>query len=100
MARYNDKIFKCESKFLYPGRYPGFWEVPMLQLKDTTAPCSMFDACHRFSSNTADGVFEFFKTNFDRHYETSTAPFPLFAHASWMMHPAFNFRKQGKTEKN
>ncbi|XP_066913537.1 chitin deacetylase 8-like [Clytia hemisphaerica] len=86
----NCVISPCPSR-----RYPGFWEVPMLQLKDITATCSMFDACHRFSSNTPDGVFEFFKTNFDRHYETSMAPFPLFAHAAWMMHPAFDFRKQG-----
>uniref|UniRef100_A0A7M5ULY8 Chitin-binding type-2 domain-containing protein n=1 Tax=Clytia hemisphaerica TaxID=252671 RepID=A0A7M5ULY8_9CNID len=75
--------------------FPGLWEIPMLQMRDTAATCSMFDACHRYSSQTEDGVFEFFKTNFDRHYETYTAPFPLFTHASWMMHPAFAFRKNG-----
>ena len=67
----------------------------MLQLKDTGSSCSMFDACHRFSSQTVDGVYEFFVDNFKRHFSQSSAPFPLFTHASWMMHEAYEYRKQG-----
>lgn len=67
----------------------------MLQMQDTGATCSMFDACHRFKSQTADGVFDFFKTNFERHFSASSAPFPMFAHAGWMMHHAYLYRKEG-----
>jgi hypothetical protein len=68
----------------------------MLLLEDTTAECSMFDACVRYSSNTKEGVFDFFKTNFERHYRSSSAPFPMFTHAAWMQHIAFKYRKEGR----
>lgn len=56
--------------------------------------CSMFDGCHRYPS-TEKGVYEFFKKNFDRHFKKSTAPFPMFGHAAWMTHAAYDYRKIG-----
>jgi len=59
---------------------------------DERYTCHLFHVWCLFQK---EGVFEFFKTNFDRHYAASSAPFPMFTHASWMMHRAFDFRKQG-----
>ena len=83
------------SMLAFIGSFPGLWEVPMIQMIDTSSTCSMFDGCHRYSSLTKEGVFDFFKTNFDRHYAASSAPFPLFTHAAWMMHPAYKYIKEG-----
>lgn len=79
----------------YLSNYPVLWEVPLLTQTDDEAHCSMFDACHRYLM-TEDDVYNFFKSNFDRHFKEPNAPFPMFGHASWMIHPALNFRKRGE----
>lgn len=72
--------------------------MPLIQLRDTLATCDMFDQCHRYKESTPDGVYEFFKENFDRHYKLSRAPFPLFGHFSWVGagHASLEFKKLGK----
>ncbi len=43
----------------------------------------MADFCIPYPE-TSEDTFDYFKTNFDRHYKTNKAPFPLFLHASWL----------------
>jgi len=74
--------------------YNGLWEVPMLSQVDDSSSCSMFDACHRYKS-TVNEVYMFFKKNFDRHFSKTSAPFPMFGHASWVMHYTWQYREEG-----
>ena len=42
----------------------------------------MFDAC--WSSPTSErDVLQFWENNFERHNQSSRAPFPMFGHLSW-----------------
>lgn len=72
--------------------------MPLVQLRDTLVTCDMFDQCHRYVEDTPDGVYEFFKENFDRHYKLSRSPLPLFGHFSWVGagHVALQYKKEGK----
>lgn len=57
--------------------------------------CSMFDECGR-TFTAEDEVYQFFKDNFNRHFQNSRAPFPLYGHARWMLNSRNAFRKAGK----
>ena len=62
--------------------FPGLWEVPMIDYIDLKGkPCNMIDGC----SAPADGpeTYELLSRNFDRHYNSNRAPFPMFMHAVW-----------------
>lgn len=43
----------------------------------------MADFCLPYPE-TADDTFDYFKSNFDRHYKTNKAPFPMFLHYAWL----------------
>ena len=43
--------------------------------------CSMIDACAPPSNETE--VYELLEKNFQRHYKSNKAPFPMFMHAVW-----------------
>jgi hypothetical protein len=59
------------------------------------SPCSMVDFCLPDPVDNED-TFQYFKTNFDRHYTTNRAPFPVFLHEAWLkIEP---FREQGYFE--
>ena len=45
------------------------------------APCSMVDACAAPASE--EEALELYMNNFDAHYTTNRAPFPMFFHATW-----------------
>jgi len=63
--------------------YPGVWEVPMVMWQDLSGGrCSMVDACT--TPKTAEDVYKMMIKNFERHYTTNRAIFPLYFHAAWM----------------
>lgn len=59
------------------------------------SPCSMVDFCLPHPEDSED-TFNYFKTNFDRHYKTNRAPFPVFLHEAWLSTEPF--RAQGYFE--
>lgn len=76
--------------------YPGLWEISMIPLKDKNGfICSMFDECGR-GFTTEDEVYQFFMDNFNRHFQNSRAPFPLYGHATWMLNGNNIHRRNGK----
>lgn len=76
------QIQPCPTK-----SYPGLWIVPMVQLKRTGGQvpffCSMVDACTPYPTTVAD-TKKFLMENFDRHYYSNKAPFPVFLHEAWL----------------
>uniref|UniRef100_A0A336N0T2 CSON007794 protein n=1 Tax=Culicoides sonorensis TaxID=179676 RepID=A0A336N0T2_CULSO len=66
-----------------PGKsFPGVWEIPLTMWNG--GGCSMSDAC-RYPEDS-DGVYNLILENFERHYNSSKAPFGLFYHSSWFVH--------------
>jgi hypothetical protein len=68
--------------FNFLDSYPGLWEVPMIDWLDLAgAPCSMVDACA--PPGNEEEAIELYMKNFETHYATNRAPFPMFFHATW-----------------
>ncbi|XP_065574085.1 uncharacterized protein LOC136036058 isoform X2 [Artemia franciscana] len=66
--------------------YPGVWEVPMVMWQDLNGGrCSMGDGCS--NPPDAEGVYKMLVKNFERHYTSNRAPFPLYYHAAWFTTP-------------
>ncbi|PFX27397.1 uncharacterized protein LOC111327624 [Stylophora pistillata] len=62
--------------------FPGLWEVPMIDYNDSRGnPCNMIDGC--YPPANAQEAYDLLLTNFERHYTTNRAPFPMFMHAKW-----------------
>ena len=47
----------------------------------------MIDACQGLDRK--DDVYKMLKENFDRHYLSTKAPFPMFTHAAWFLKKQF-----------
>ena len=43
--------------------------------------CSMVDACT--APGSEDATIELYMKNFENHYTSNRAPFPMFFHATW-----------------
>ena len=62
--------------------FPGLWEVPMIDYIDLKGkPCNMIDGCSAPANEQE--TYELLSRNFDRHYNSNRAPFPMFMHAVW-----------------
>jgi len=61
-------------------KYAGIWTVPMVALNRNNTDCSMADACDK--PNNTNQTFQYLKTNFERHYNTSKAPFGVYLTAN------------------
>ncbi|XP_073227462.1 chitin deacetylase 7-like [Porites lutea] len=62
--------------------FPGLWEVPMIDYIDLKGkPCNMIDGCSAPANEPE--TYELLSRNFDRHYYSNRAPFPMFMHAVW-----------------
>ena len=62
--------------------FPGLWEVPMIDYIDLNGkPCNMIDGCSAPANEQE--TYELLSRNFDRHYNSNRAPFPMFMHAVW-----------------
>jgi hypothetical protein len=76
-------------------KYPGFFEIPLVDywrervISDGPppvmgeVPCSMVDMCLPAPANATDAE-NYFMSNFQRHYKTNHAPFPVFLHEAWL----------------
>ncbi|XP_065091171.1 chitin deacetylase 8 [Ochlerotatus camptorhynchus] len=65
------------------GSIPGVWVIPMITWTTRDGfPCSMVDTCLGMP-NTTQGLFEFFKQNFEKSYLSNKAPFGFYVHAAW-----------------
>ena len=49
----------------------------------TGSPCNMVDGCSPPSNE--EEALELFMNNFQTHYTTNRAPFPMFFHATWFV---------------
>lgn len=74
-------ITPCPTKSL-----PGVWVSPMVSVKTEKGMwCSMADSCTPVP-DTEEGVLDFMKSNFLRHYNGNKAPFGWYIHSSWFAH--------------
>lgn len=89
------QITPCPTK-----NYKSFFIVPMVNYfrkleiapgHFLDIPCAMADACLPLPE-TEDETFQYLRENFERHYSTNRAPFPLFLHQAWFSNPE---RKKG-----
>lgn len=79
------------------GSFPGLWEIAIEAQKgpDGTA-CSLYDDLPCWQQlNTTDGVYNYMKSNFDRHFANGTSPFPVFGHLHNLAGAANAFRREG-----
>ncbi|KFM69489.1 hypothetical protein X975_13570, partial [Stegodyphus mimosarum] len=67
--------------------FEGIWLVPMIQYRRKSKTgdffCSMVDACTPQPITAAD-TKDFLMQNFERHYKSNKAPFPVFLHEGWL----------------
>ncbi|KRT81890.1 hypothetical protein AMK59_5681 [Oryctes borbonicus] len=71
--------------------FPGIWVQPMVNWLDTSGyVCSMVDSCIFVPTDT-NGILEFMKSNFLRHYNNNRAPFGFYVHAAWFLRNPNNF---------
>lgn len=71
--------------------FPGLWEVPMIDYIDSKGePCNMVDGCTPPVNET--DAYDLLDKNFQRHYSSNRAPFPMFMHASWFMNYPFTLQ--------
>lgn len=84
---------------IFIGSYPGLWEVPLeiYYGPDGKALCSLFDepGCWK-QVTTAEESYQYFKMNFDRHYENGTSPFPIGGHLRNLMNKHNEQRLEGE----
>ncbi|KAH0568506.1 chitin deacetylase 8 [Cotesia glomerata] len=65
--------------------FPNVWEVPMtMWLDEKNVSCSMVDACTNIPKQ-AEPLSKWIIKQFERHYNNSRAPFPVFMHAAWFL---------------
>ncbi|KAK9739762.1 Transmembrane amino acid transporter protein [Popillia japonica] len=71
--------------------FPGMWVQPMVNWLDNSGyVCSMVDSCIFVPTDT-QGVLDFIKRNFHRHYDNNRAPFGFYVHAAWFLRNPNNF---------
>jgi len=71
-------------------KYPGIWTIPMISLTDSIGTqCATATSCVQPKSQAE--VFNFFKTNFLRHYGQNKAPFGIHLTANgWFQNAPYN----------
>lgn len=83
--------------FNFVDSFPGLWEVPMIDYNDSKGnPCNMIDGCAPPANEQE--VYDLLNSNFERHYTSNRAPFPMFMHAVWFA--KFPFAVSGKSLEN
>lgn len=71
--------------------FPGLWEVPMIDYIDSKGyPCNMIDECTAPADE--QDAYNLLNTNFERHYKSNRAPFPMFMRASWFQQYSFTLK--------
>lgn len=73
----------CQTSPCPVNSYPGFWEIPMVDLLDGNyVLCATVDQCQP-APTSPEKAFNLLKRNFDRHYTTNKAPFGVYLHSAW-----------------
>ncbi|XP_014681035.1 PREDICTED: uncharacterized protein LOC106820939 [Priapulus caudatus] len=64
------------------------WEVPLVDWFDTNDTlCANVDSCY-YPNDKAEAL-QLLRTNFDRHYKTNKAPFPINLRARWFLNNGY-----------
>lgn len=77
------KSLKCPTK-----SYPGIWEVPLNPLTNEISTCHHLDQCifpSQDDHSDSSDIVNFLVDNFERHYNTTRAPFQINLHVQWVL---------------
>ncbi|XP_069128897.1 chitin deacetylase 1-like [Argopecten irradians] len=80
--------FKCYIPPCVHNNHPGFWEVPVISLRDYRDQdnCVYFDTCKN-ETKTEEETFKYIMNNFLSHYNGNKAPFGIHMHVNWFKEP-------------
>lgn len=79
------KSLKCPTK-----SYPGVWEVPINPMSNEFNTCHLLDQCvfpSQDDNTDSSEIVQFLIENFQRHYNTTRAPFQINIHVQWVLNP-------------
>eukprot|EP00043_Microstomoeca_roanoka_P012829 m.124775 g.124775 ORF g.124775 m.124775 type:complete len:532 (-) comp15600_c5_seq1:121-1716(-) len=62
--------------------YPGLWELPVIQWESVDGS-TKYGMADEYAPATKADALEYFRHNFDRHFNNNRAPFNIYIHASW-----------------
>lgn len=77
------KSLKCPTK-----SYPGIWEVPINPMSNEFNTCHHLDQCvfpSQDDHSDSSDIVDFLTENFERHYNTTRAPFQVNLHVQWVL---------------
>lgn len=77
------KSLKCPTK-----SYPGIWEVPLNPMANEISTCHHLDQCvfpSQDDHSDSSDIVQFLIDNFERHYNTTRAPFQINLHVQWVL---------------
>lgn len=77
------KSLKCPTK-----SYPSIWEVPINPMTNEISTCHHLDQCvfpSQDDHSDSSDIVQFLVENFERHYNTTRAPFQINLHVQWVL---------------
>lgn len=77
------KSLKCPTK-----SYPAIWEVPLNPMTNEISTCHHLDQCvfpSQDDHSDSSDIVNFLIENFERHYNTTRAPFQINLHVQWVL---------------
>lgn len=77
------KSLKCPTK-----SYPGIWEVPINPMTNEISTCHHLDQCvfpSQDDHSDSSDIVNFLIENFERHYNTTRAPYQINLHVQWVL---------------
>ena len=77
----------CSSSAVCPEEsLPGLWVIPNInKVQNNSTSCTLIDTCAHPPKSTKEEWMNFFMDNFERHYNSSKAPFGLYASSLWFL---------------
>lgn len=77
------KSLKCPTK-----SYPGIWEIPLNPMTNEISTCHHLDQCvfpSQDDHSDSSDIVNFLIENFERHYNTTRAPYQINLHVQWVL---------------
>lgn len=77
------KSLKCPTK-----SYPAIWEVPLNPMTNEISTCHHLDQCvfpSQDDHSDSSDIVNFLIENFERHYNTTRAPYQINLHVQWVL---------------
>lgn len=77
------KSLKCPTK-----AYPSIWEVPINPMSNEISTCHHLDQCvfpSQDDHSDSSDIVNFLIENFERHYNTTRAPYQINLHVQWVL---------------